>query len=204
VAFVIAALPSFMERRVTGGIAESPWKRSVLCPVLSTGSVQIRCSARRAAGHVLERASREDLADGVRKFQRYRCAIAENAGVVVELCERQNILQYHLDRRVTLADFDDERIRHLATRVCLDARSPPPRPQVRTTCAADICQTPQYRILTLAVELQVFLFLNADTDDICVRAYRIPEAAPLNIFEPHAAMNEHFLWRLADSLRITM
>jgi hypothetical protein len=143
----------------------------------------------------------ENILERISQTQETRDGFLKQAEVEDGKISKLETLYYALEDETT-AELLRDCVIGIAAQAGVAPRSPPPRPQVRTTRAADICQTPQYRILTLAIKLEVFLFLDADADDICVRADRIPEAVPLNIFEPHAAMNEHFLWRLADSLRI--
>jgi len=68
------------------------------------------------ASNVVSKRQRGNILDGtgcqyfpyrVCEFQRYRHAIAKNAGVVVEFGEGKNVLQHHIDIRVTFINVDD-------------------------------------------------------------------------------------------------
>jgi hypothetical protein len=57
------------------------------------------------------RPRRQDLADRVREAERHRHTVGEDARVVINLSERQNVAQHDPDRHTPFADIDQERIR---------------------------------------------------------------------------------------------
>ena len=74
---------------------------------------------------------RQDLADTVCELERDRNTVREDASVVVQLRQSQNVLQHRVDGRVPVRHVDSKRVRHTAAHIGLQTRGPASRPQER-------------------------------------------------------------------------
>ena len=105
--------------------------------------------------NVLDGTGRQNLANRICELQGYRHPVTENAGVVVEFGQREDIPDHNFDVGLSLADIDDEWIGDLSPWVSLNARSPTERPEMRAALATNVREPAQYRVLALAVQFQV-------------------------------------------------
>ena len=144
--------------------------------------------------NVFHRPTSENFTNGVGKAKRDWQAVGENAGIVVKFRQAHEVLHYHSDICVSFTDVHKQRGLNFHSGISLQAWNKTLSPQIAGSFIARVGKTANEWLITKAVNEQIALTLDADTDDISVFSCRFEETIPLIIIEANTAMNEKLIW----------
>src|SRR5581483_4563889 len=122
--------------------------------------------AERQRRYTDHRSGGQYFADGICKFQSYWRTVAKDAGVIVQLRQRNDVLKHNPYLSVSSTYLHRERVWHLPAGIGLQSGSPALGPEISFPRTDHMGEPSKHGVLAFPVKLQVRIRPNAHTDHI--------------------------------------